>query len=151
MSENPSLLDSTLETGHLRIDSDHRELLRQLEDVRGAIERGVGSQKTVDMIVLLQRYTLGHFLREEELMRRVSCPTLERNMAAHREFLEKVEAWLDLLTMSGTPLSVLRDVQREAEAWIRAHIAGVDCGLRGCPSRASHAAAKERFAQGDFS
>ena len=65
-------------------------------------------------------------------MHRVGCPALAENAAAHREFAQKLEGWFLLLSMSGTPVSLLLDVQREASHWIAAHIVQVDCKLRGC-------------------
>ncbi|MGA2694301.1 MAG: hemerythrin family protein [Opitutaceae bacterium] len=135
MSIATTPLDPDLCTGHLQIDADHVELLSQLAKLKEALDGGSGREKTVDMIVTLQKYTLGHFAREEEHMVRVNCPSLTRNIAAHREFSRRVENWLDLLTVSGAPVSILLDVHREATAWIRAHIIGIDCGLRGCVHR----------------
>lgn len=122
-----------LETGHTNIDRDHCEIFRQLQGVRDAIDGGAGREKAVELIIVLQKYALGHFAREEAHMRRVQCPTAEANCAAHREFSLRLDHWLDLLSFSGTPVSLLIDVHRESTAWIESHIRTVDCGLRSCP------------------
>lgn len=120
------------ETGHLSIDAEHREFLRQLAAVKAAIDAGAGREKVVELIVVLQRYVLGHFAREEAHMLRVGCPAHEANCAAHREFALKFDRWLELLTYGGTPVSLLLEVHRESLAWINHHILKVDCALRGC-------------------
>jgi hemerythrin len=122
-----------LETGHEQIDAEHREFIRQLNELKAAIDAGAGTERTVELIVLLQKYALGHFAREENLMLRVGCPSHKRNCAAHAEFEAKLSGWLELLTYSGTPVSLVSEVHRESVAWIGAHIRNVDCGLRGCP------------------
>ncbi len=122
-----------LETGHGQIDAEHREFIRQLNELKIAIDGGAGRERTVELIVLLQKYVLGHFAREETHMQRVGCPSHKRNCAAHAEFEGKLAGWLELLTYSGTPVSLLSEVHRESVAWIVAHIKNVDCGLRGCP------------------
>ncbi|MCX6954655.1 MAG: hemerythrin domain-containing protein [Verrucomicrobia bacterium] len=125
------------ETGHAQIDAEHREFFRQLNALKGAVESGAGRERVVDLITILQTYVLGHFAREEAHMARVDCPALQANCAAHRDFALKLEHWLELLTMSGTPVSMLLDVHRESIGWIEAHIINIDCRLRGCVSKGS--------------
>lgn len=121
-----------LETGHPQIDAEHREIIRQLDDLKWAIDAGAGRERTVELITMLQHYALKHFAREEALMLRVRCPLHAVNCAAHAEFARKLAGWLELLTYSGTPISLVLEVHREAIGWIERHILHVDCGLRGC-------------------
>ena len=120
------------ETGHAQIDAEHREFFEKLHGLKQALEAGAGRERIVELIQLLQRYVLGHFAREELLMRRTHCPAYEVNRTCHREFERKLEVWLELLSTSGSPVSLLRDVHRESFAWIEAHILNCDCQLRGC-------------------
>ena len=120
------------ETGHVAIDAEHREFVRQLDLLKTAIDAGAGREKVVDLIVVLQHYVLGHFAREEAHMLRVGCPAHEANCAAHREFALKFDHWLELLTFAGTPVSLLLEVHHESLAWITRHILKVDCSLRAC-------------------
>jgi hemerythrin len=125
--------DPNLETGHRQIDEDHREILRRFVSLKDAIDGGAGRERTVEMITLLHDYVLGHFDREEAYMLCVHCPAHGNNCTAHGEFARKLEGWIDLLTMSGTPVSMLLDVHREASAWIVSHILSIDCQLRDYP------------------
>ena len=121
-----------LETGHAQIDSEHRELLAQLQSLKDAVDGGAGRERIAELIKILQAYVLGHFAREEAHMQRVNCPATELNRAAHRVFEHKLEGWLFLLSASGSPVSMLQDVHREACAWIEDHILKCDCQLRRC-------------------
>ncbi len=120
------------ETGHPKVDAEHREFFRQLNTLKEAVDDGAGREVVVELITILQRYAQGHFEREEDHMERFGCEALEANRAAHREFSRKLEGWIEILTFSGTPVSVLLDVHRESTAWIEKHIVNVDCRLRGC-------------------
>jgi len=120
------------ETGHPQIDAEHREFLRQLDVLKEAIDSGAGRERIVDLIVILQRYVLGHFAREEAYMVKVACPATGQNCTAHREFAQKLDRWLEVLTMSGAPVSMVLDVHRESIGWIESHILNVDCHLRRC-------------------
>ena len=121
------------ETGHPQIDAEHREFIRQLNEIRAAIDAGAGRELIVRLIILLQNYALAHFAREEAHMHRVGCPTHRKNCEAHGEFSEKLAGWLVLLSYSGTSVTLMAEVHRESLAWIESHIKTVDCGLRRCP------------------
>ena len=121
-----------LETGHARIDAEHRELLTQLQALKDAVDGGAGRERIAELIRILQSYVLGHFAREEAHMLRVQCPAADLNRAAHRELEHKLEGCLFLLSASGSPVSMLLDVHREACAWIEEHILNCDCQLRQC-------------------
>lgn len=124
--------NARLETGHANIDAEHREFFRQLDGLKSAVDGGAGREQIAELIIILQKYVLGHFAREEAHMQLVQCPALHANCSAHRLFAEKLDHWLDILSMSGTPLTVLLDVHRESIAWIENHILHIDCQLRGC-------------------
>lgn len=119
-------------TGHTQIDDEHREFCRQLDAIKLAVDAGAGREQIVALIVTLQRYVLGHFAREEMHMERVECPARKANCTAHRELEGKLERWLEVLTTSGAPVSLLMDIHRESCAWIQHHILHIDCQLRGC-------------------
>ena len=120
------------ETGHPSVDAEHRELMRQLEELKVAVDSGAGREHVTDLLVILQRYAHGHFAREEAHMVRVKCPAHGANCAAHKEFSDRLDCWLELLTHGATPLSLVRDVQSESMSWIRRHILKIDCQLRHC-------------------
>jgi hemerythrin len=120
------------ETGHPNIDAEHQEFFRRLDSVRTAIDAGEGRERIIDMITILQQYTLGHFSREEAHMRRVNCPALVANCTEHQEFAHRLDAWLTLLSTGVEPISLLVDIHREATAWIESHIVNIDCQLRNC-------------------
>ena len=74
-------------------------IVKQLVDKPERVEaRWIDTERTVELIVLLQKYALGHFAREEAHMHRVGCPTHKENCAAHAEFADKLAGWLELLT-----------------------------------------------------
>ena len=114
------------------MDAEHRELIRQLEGLKVAVDAGADREHVTDLIVILQRYAHGHFAREEAHMLRVKCPAHQANCMAHKEFSERLDGWLELLTHRGTPRSLVLDVQRESIDWIRRHITKIDCQLRQC-------------------
>jgi hemerythrin len=120
------------ESGHPQIDAEHKEFFRKLGAIEAAIEAGAGRERIVELIAVLQKYALVHFSREETIMQTVQCPAIRENCAAHRAFEARFEGWLNLLSTSGSSVTLLRDIQRESTAWIESHIEHIDCRLRGC-------------------
>jgi len=125
-------LNKKLQTGHEKIDQQHCRFLQHLKTLKEVIEAGAGRERIAEMITLLQQYALIHFADEEEYMTLVGCPALIENRAAHREFSHKMDGWLELLSSSGSSVTLLLDIQRESSAWMLAHIASVDCKLKSC-------------------
>ena len=126
------------ETGHAQIDAEHREFFRQLTALKAAIDAGAGRERTVELIMILQDYALGHFSREEAHMRKVRCASQAANCSAHREFARKLDGWLELLSFGGMPVSLVLEIHRESIAWIESHIVTVDCGLRSCRAESTN-------------
>ena len=122
--------NSRHETGHADLDREHRAIFDQLNAIGLAIRCGAGRDQIVVMIELLQHYALVHFRREEGVMACARCPHHGANCAAHRVFEERLERWLDLLSSSGTPVSVLEDIHTETCRWIESHVVNLDSALR---------------------
>lgn len=123
---------SALETGHAVVDNDHKQLIAQLNALQDALHRGEGKERVVEMIEFLAAYVQQHFDREEAHMKRVDCPAYHENCRAHDEFIAKFDDWVSRLRSAGSSTALVLDVHRETSAWIRSHIIGVDCKLRGC-------------------
>ena len=125
---------SSLETGHAVVDYDHKRLVEQLNQLSEALQRGEGQDRIAQMIEFLQRYAREHFAREELYMERVGCPAFRENCRAHSQFLTQVEDWINRLKATDAHAPLAIEIHREACAWFKAHVGGVDCKLRGCPA-----------------
>ena len=125
--------DRSYETSHPDIDREHRAIFEHLNEMETAIRQGAGREHIVDMIVFLQQYTLVHFSREEAVMACTKCPSHGANCAAHRHFEDRLEGWMEMLSSTGTPVSILEDIHSETCRWIENHIGQIDIGLRVSP------------------
>lgn len=135
---------SALETGHASVDNDHKQLINQLNSLSEALHRGEGKDQITGMIVFLNSYAREHFAREEAHMKNVGCPAFEENCRSHDQFVAKLDGWVDRLRTAGASTALVLEVHREASAWIRSHILGVDCKLRGCATTPHGAGAFKR-------
>lgn len=121
-----------LETGHEIVDQDHQQLIRTINSLETALKGGVAKDELNRIITFLVVYTQAHFAREEDHMKRVRCPSLAQNCAAHAELKKKLESWAQRLKLSGPTTSLVLEIYRESSAWITDHILRVDCKLREC-------------------
>lgn len=121
-----------LETGHRSVDEDHRQFIRMLRTLEVATAANGQDNHIRELIVALYHYAVGHFTREEAYMARVHCPGYERNCRAHREFVEKLVRWMQLISDGVAPESLATVIHNESSSWIESHILSVDCQLRGC-------------------
>jgi hemerythrin len=124
--------NATLETGHASVDADHKQLIDQLNHLSDALTRGEGKEQITGMIVFLNSYAREHFAREEAHMQKAACPGYAENCRAHAQFVAKLDGWVVRLKSAGATTSLVLEIHREACAWLKTHIVGVDCKLRGC-------------------
>jgi hemerythrin len=120
-----------LETGHVRVDNDHKKLVEGLNALETALRDGKGKETIAEMIAFLNRYAREHFKREEEHMRLINCSAYAENIREHKAFIGRLNTWLVRLQTQPSTALVL-EVHRDTANWIRAHIMKVDCKLRGC-------------------
>ncbi|MDX2112013.1 MAG: hemerythrin family protein [Verrucomicrobiota bacterium] len=123
--------NSSLETGHLMVDNDHKRLIDALNQLEVALKGGQGKDSIPQMIQFLNTYTRDHFKREEEHMRRINCPAYTENCREHAAFKAKLDAWVIKL-QAGASTTLVLELHREVVQWIKGHIVNTDCKLRAC-------------------
>ncbi|SIS69968.1 bacteriohemerythrin [Neptunomonas antarctica] len=119
---------SDLSVGDTRIDDDHKGLFQLVDDLSNANI----SHDYINLILdRLKRYTIEHFSREEEHMRKVGFPGLKAHLKEHENFNE----WLETIrsTYARFPQSpfILGDsVNEYLQGWLRHHILTEDMKYR---------------------
>jgi len=116
--------DDSLVTGHSMIDDDHRRLFGYIDELHDAMVKGAGAEAVATVVAQLADYTREHFGREEKMMALGGYAEREAHLAAHRDFIAKVDDFRRRVDQrSGTVtieiLTFLRD-------WLLEHIAKVD-------------------------
>ena len=116
--------DDDLLTGHSMIDDDHRRLFEYIDELHAAMTKGLGAEAVIEVVDKLVSYTRDHFGREEKMMDLGGYVEREAHLAAHRNFIAKVEDFQHRLelrsgTVSMEVLTFLRD-------WLVNHIKKTD-------------------------
>jgi len=88
-----------LSIGNSTKDDDHKKLLEIFNDLVELIENKKDRQEFAKILTKMTNYSLIHFKREEEYMRKLSYPILARHKNSHRNYIYKVAMYnVDLLS-----------------------------------------------------
>ena len=123
-----------LSVGIGKIDEQHRELFRKINDLVDAIKHSTCKYKIGDVVKFLEDYVIFHFGEEEDYMREHDYPGYDAHKKQHQEFMDNlaaIKAELPKLEGGKKPgsygLSV--EVNRVVVDWILEHIAKIDKNL----------------------
>jgi len=116
--------DSRLETGHGKIDEQHKSLVEIFNRLHGAMKQGKGKQEVEGILVFLKDYTVTHFAMEEQLMDEHNYSGAQKHKQIHADLVHQV-ADLVAQFQAGTATLTL-PVMNFLEDWLVQHIQGED-------------------------
>jgi hemerythrin-like metal-binding protein len=116
--------DKRLETGHGKIDEQHKSLVEIFNRLHGAMKQGKGRDEVEGILVFLKDYTVSHFSMEEQLMNEHNYAGAAKHKQIHAELVQQVA---DLVSkfQKGTATLTL-PVMNFLEDWLVQHIQGED-------------------------
>jgi len=118
--------DSSLETGYLRVDNQHRELVEALNNIIDASKRGKGSQEILKTVAFLTDYTVMHFSTEEMLMEQFKYPEFQFHKNEHDLFKDIVAKLNKKLEHEGPTEELIDYITKLIGKWLMHHIKEVD-------------------------
>ena len=116
--------DQRLETGHSKIDEQHKSLVEIFNRLHGAMKQGRGKDELGGILVFLKDYTVTHFAMEEALMDKYSYSGAVQHKQIHADLVRQV-AELVTKFQQGTATLTL-PVMNFLEDWLVKHIQGED-------------------------
>ena len=125
MAESPAGLvwSQELATGNALIDTQHRMLVLLLRKLELAFQNKLDHKVIVGLCLEIRKFTDFHFLSEENVMREIGYPGLERHAQGHSHLLFELDVWVKRVNQgSELPSTLLRAVR----IWLIDHIAGDD-------------------------
>ncbi len=108
------------------MDSQHKEIIRRINDVLLA---GNGKHKPEQLklaLKLLGDYCATHFSQEENLQLRSKYPKYAEHKKLHTDFLKKVAEFQDSAETSQDMVQIAASIEKEVSYWLVYHINGVD-------------------------
>jgi hemerythrin len=114
--------DSTWETGHALIDSQHKQLMNAINNLLQAIYRDEGKEAVKTTLDFLNDYTIKHFFEEEQLQRKYNYPDIENHKQYHEAFKKTVRDMIVELINRGITDELAEKVQSSIGDWLVNHI-----------------------------
>ncbi|MDR2134641.1 MAG: hemerythrin family protein [Treponema sp.] len=118
--------DSSLETGHVKIDNQHRQLIAALNNIIEASQKGKGSDEIFKTLDFLTGYTIMHFADEEKLQVEYDYPDYLVHKRYHNDFKATIGQLTERLRKEGPTEDMVRTVTSAVGDWLLNHIRGDD-------------------------
>jgi hemerythrin len=118
--------DSSLETGHQKIDNQHKQLIAALNSLIDASKNGKGETEIFKTLDFLTGYTIMHFADEEKLQIQYDYPDYLIHKRIHEEFKKTVGDMTMRLREEGPREALVGEVTEAVGAWLLNHIKGDD-------------------------
>ena len=118
--------DASLETGHIKIDNQHKQLIAALNNIIEASQQGKGRDEIFKTLDFLTGYTLMHFSTEEKLQVDYNYPDYIVHKRYHDEFKVTVGELTQKLINEGPTEGLIGEVTTAIGKWLLNHIKGDD-------------------------
>jgi len=118
--------DSSLETGHEKIDNQHKQLIASLNSLIDASAQGKGTEEIFKTLDFLTGYTIMHFATEEKLQVQYNYPDYHIHKRYHNNFKGTVNSLTERLKKEGPTVEMIDLAAAEMGEWLLNHIKGDD-------------------------
>lgn len=108
------------------IDSQHRELIRAIDELMEACNKGQGRaaiEKTLGFVV---SYTRKHFADEEALQAKYRYPETNRHRQAHQIFIGDISGLVQEFERDGPSITLTGKLNKQLVNWLIHHISEED-------------------------
>jgi hemerythrin len=118
--------DASLETGHEKIDNQHKQLIQALNSLIAASAEGKGQEEIFKTLDFLTGYTIKHFADEEQIQFDYDYPDYLVHKRYHNEFKEFVGDMTRQIRAEGPTETLIGQVTTAIGDWLLNHIKGDD-------------------------
>ena len=118
--------DPELETGHEKIDNQHKQLFDALNNFIDVSMRGNGENEIYRTMDFLAGYTIMHFSDEEKLQEEYDYPDYLVHKHYHDAFRETVEKLIQQMYTEGPSQELVDTLITTIGSWLLNHIKGDD-------------------------
>lgn len=121
--------NDNLKTGIMKIDLQHKELFKKVNDLYQACLQGQGKDEIRKMMSYLSKYASEHFELEEEYMKTYIYPGFTKHHNAHETFKKTYEELAKSFELEGPTPGFVVKVNKTLVNWLIQHLGGEDKAL----------------------
>ncbi|RDY22979.1 hemerythrin [Romboutsia maritimum] len=111
-----------LQTGNMQIDTEHKELIKAINNLLEACSTGKGRAEIEKTVNFLSSYTKTHFAHEEVLQKKYNYPDYNNHKKYHQSFIDTVESIREKILANGPSIVLVGEVNSKVGNWIINHI-----------------------------
>jgi hemerythrin len=115
-----------METGVAKIDEQHKELVRRLNDALSMGTKAVSREETQKTLDFLGEYIVKHFNDEEALQRQCNYSKYEWHKGQHQEYVNDFKKLREEFVANGPSAKFTVNLNVSLTNWIVKHIKSVD-------------------------
>lgn len=112
-----------------RIDHQHQELIRTLNDFMDACIQQKGKDKVMETLAFLKKYSREHFQNEEALMLEYSYPEYADHKDEHDDFIRIILEFENDVLLKGPNFLSTVHLNRILMDWLTRHICHSDAKI----------------------
>lgn len=116
----------SLKVGVPLIDSEHKQLCDQIDELFAACSQGKGRNEVLKTLKFLEEYTVTHFRHEEELQRSSGYPKHKEHKIIHDNFIKQVADMKKDVEQQGVSVLSVSKVNTLISGWLLNHIQRMD-------------------------
>ena len=116
------LWNSSLETGFIKVDLQHRQLLKALNNIADSFREGKGTNEIYKTLDFLAKYTVIHFAVEEKLMKMYNYHDYSCHKKCHEDFKATVKELIQKLHNESPTEELIVNVTTIIGDWLISHI-----------------------------
>lgn len=114
----------TLSIGKMEIDAEHKQLIRIANSLLRAMQEGKNKNDFAKILHELREYTVFHFNNEEEYMRSIGYPDLNKHIDEHNILKKRVKDFQHSVFIGDkVQFDALREMLKD---WLVGHILSCD-------------------------
>ncbi len=118
--------NDSLATGVELIDTEHKELIRRINDVIEASRERKGKDVVESTLRFLGEFIIKHFSDEENIQRQSGYPQYPQHKMLHEQFIADYNELVRKFKEEGSSLNVVLSTNRIVVDWLIKHIHAVD-------------------------
>ena len=111
-----------LETKNALIDSEHKQLIKAINDLLEACSKGQGRAQVAQTAKFVYDYTSKHFADEERLQLQYKYPDYPNHKRYHEAFKKSILDIMKKLDQQGATVAMVSEINLTLAGWITNHI-----------------------------
>jgi len=108
-------------------DQQHVNLLNIMNLTQKCLDEGTDNDQLIEILIEMAEYSRYHFRAEEEFMKKIDFPKIEKHRLAHQSFIAKIQEARTLMDQKQLEAcSIVLKINNYLQLWLIDHIQKMD-------------------------